>query len=417
MLALLALLALLCTASPPVQAATTTAGATATTTGASFSTTADPSGKQQQQQHHHHLHNGHEETADEALKRLTGEAFTLAPITSKQLENTEEVKGPIHFIWRVPHHDEHTYHHKERVFSNGTLTQCCDGIVSLALACALVNNPHQQVWLWSEQEWTDELVRSRLVNSPRLFFKHFDISKEAAGMDIIIDAFNKPYPEWEHQSVVWSDVTRYLLMNNYGGSYIDADICQTRPLPDVPRPFLAQCPTKPKANFIPCPEYGLGEISHGDRCAYSTNGLFNVPKGFWLFNHTLTTIAKQRRIVGRFFNSFGPLFLTVRGGLGMEHGYTPPYVLQLRTDKRQKQLYKAAEPSRADDKVFNTNLAAPLFHFTVNYGDFEEQSPIHRFFCFYITTLGLSEAGGFSCDDVGPIQKPGHVIRRRLRPF
>ena len=103
------------------------------------------------------------------------------------------MKGPIHFIWRVPHHDEHTYHHKERVFSNGTLTQCCDGIVSLALACALVNNPHQQVWLWSEQEWTDELVRSRLVNSPRLFFKHFDISKEAAGMDVIIDAF-RPTP-------------------------------------------------------------------------------------------------------------------------------------------------------------------------------------------------------------------------------
>ena len=330
-------------------------------------------------------------------------------IPLEQLQQPGEVDGPIHFIWRVPHTNEREINDKPRVFTNGTLTGCCDGVVALALACALVSNPNTEVWLWSEQHWSDKLLRLRLVNSERLFFKRFVVSELAAGMPNIIEAFSEPIPTWKHQSVVWSDVARYLILNKHGGSYIDADICMARPLPRVPGPVFAQCPTRPQKNFIPCDKFGLGTIAEQDRCAYSTNGLFNLPKGYWLFNHTLSRIASQRSIVGKFFNVFGPLFLTSTAYHGMQDdGLRPPYVMRLRRDMKSTSFFTPSS-DKADRDLFWTHKHAPLYHLTVNGGDFDAGSVGHRFFCHFVLSLNLTHAAGFRCDAWDKWIKPSHL--------
>jgi hypothetical protein len=44
----------------------------------------------------------------------------------------------------------------------------------------------------------------------------------------------------------------------------------------------------------------------------SNNVFFNVPRHCWLFRDALDTLEKDQNLYGRFFNDFGPYFLTIR---------------------------------------------------------------------------------------------------------
>ena len=180
-------------------------------------------------------------------------------------------------------------------------------------------------------------MRLHLALSPRLHFKYFNGEVEARAFPTIFrDLYGTRanHSHWPYRWVVWSDVTRYLLLVNYGGCFINLDgvilapfsttlatygapaatastsmlfnLSPTRSksfkaplcanhllLQGAPKPLLACCCSTVTQPLI---EHNIAERRPpGSFCIFSNGLIWNVPLRHWLFHMLLTDINKKNR--------------------------------------------------------------------------------------------------------------------------
>lgn len=331
---------------------------------------------------------------------------------------TTEMRSPIHFVWRMAGASEMGYDkNKTRVFTAGdSLTGCCDGTLALAITSALVHNPSADVWLWSDERWSDAIVHKSLVNHPRLQFHYFDAGVLAAKFSSVAETLLAPdNGTWPHRSVIWSDLSRYLILLAHGGSYLDADMVMKHSLgnvvtglepaelrPTLDRPLFALSPMHVEGPSKGLPGAGVLKgvaAEPGQRLSYSNNILIGLPPNYWVLRDALQHANDNGRIWGRFFNYYGPMFITYRAAEGMTNaGLQPAYAMPLAIYLGSRPLRSPATEGGVRSFLFGSPKL-PVVHLELDDGDMLPGSIAHVMLCGLLPVLGLTAAGGQVCAD------------------
>lgn len=110
--------------------------------------------------------------------------------------------------------------------ANLSMTGCCDAFVIMNIISAINHNPHSLVWLWSDANWTEEQVYSRIFRHPRFSFHRINLDVLFANYSHVKDALSqdKNNGTWKYRSIIFADIARYAILYHFGGSYIDLDV-------------------------------------------------------------------------------------------------------------------------------------------------------------------------------------------------
>jgi len=238
---------------------------------------------------------------------------------SDTTDESEEGPRIWHVMWGVPNEsiDRKAYGGKIRTFEPDSFTGCCDKMIELSLKSYIANLPSDyQIYFWNiggGSNWsTRYLEHIDLHNSNKVRPMLFDIEKEV-GDDKVLSAAYASLPE----VVPRGDLIRYIIMRNYGGSYVDIDGVLVKPLPYVGMPVINLSPAKTSADkpdHMTCT--GEGFTQEPKTCILSNNLFIGYSKNHKLFQIILDTVKSnvdEKGILscklGRIF-CLGPNFIT-----------------------------------------------------------------------------------------------------------
>ena len=120
--------------------------------------------------------------------------------------------------------------------------------------------------------------------------------------------------------------------------------------------------------------------------------MLNFPARHWLFNRTLAKIEAGGKVKGRFFNDFGPWFVSLQALAG-EPGLDRPYSMRMLRMDEGGPLTIPSTPATLE-RFLTSSKPFPFIHLDFDKGDMHVHSSSTRCFVFSWRKLASEPPAG-----------------------